>query len=63
VSFAAITVCVASQQVFIVFISLRLSPETFGYTIVKPFPLITVSAQMIAFRSLRLCEFESQSHG
>jgi hypothetical protein len=36
VSFAAITLCVASQQVFIVVgvISLWLSPETFGYTVV-----------------------------
>jgi hypothetical protein len=34
VSFAAMTLFVASQWVFIVvFISLRLSPETFGYTL------------------------------
>jgi hypothetical protein len=37
VSFAAIALCVASQQVFIVvniyFVS-RLSPETFGYTLI-----------------------------
>jgi hypothetical protein len=32
--FAAITLCVDSQRVFIVVISLRLSPETFGYTLV-----------------------------
>jgi hypothetical protein len=49
VSFAAITICVASQRVFIIIIiiiiiiivvvvvvviSFRLSPETFGYTFV-----------------------------
>jgi hypothetical protein len=41
VSFAAITLCVASQRVFIIiiiiiylFIYLLLSPETFGYTLV-----------------------------
>jgi len=35
VSFAAITLRVASQRVFIV-IDYRLSPETFGYTLVYP---------------------------
>jgi hypothetical protein len=37
VDFAAITLCVASQRVFIVVVCLfryRLSPETFGYTLV-----------------------------
>jgi hypothetical protein len=34
VSFAFITLCVASQRVFIVVISLWLSPETFGYNLV-----------------------------
>jgi hypothetical protein len=35
VSFAAITRCIASQQVFIVVLfRYRLSPETFGYTLV-----------------------------
>jgi hypothetical protein len=34
VSFAAITLCVASQRVFI-FVRYRLSPETFGYTLVN----------------------------
>jgi hypothetical protein len=38
VSFAAITLCVASQQVFIVVVVglfyYRLSPETFGYVII-----------------------------
>jgi hypothetical protein len=32
VSFAAITLCVASQRAFVT--SLRRSPETFGYTLV-----------------------------
>jgi hypothetical protein len=35
VNFAAITLCVASQRVFIVVISLWLSPETFGYILVS----------------------------
>jgi hypothetical protein len=35
VSFASITVYVAPQWVFIVVISLWLSPETFGYTHVQ----------------------------
>jgi hypothetical protein len=35
VSFAAITLCVVSQRVFVVVVYfLRLSPETFGYTLV-----------------------------
>jgi hypothetical protein len=35
VSFAAINLCVAPQiALFVVFVSLRLSPETFGYTLV-----------------------------
>jgi hypothetical protein len=38
VSFAVITLCVASQRVFIVVVVVvyfvRLSPETFGYTLV-----------------------------
>jgi hypothetical protein len=34
VSFVAITLYASSQRVFIV-ISLRLSPETFGYTLVE----------------------------
>jgi hypothetical protein len=34
VSFAAITLCVASQQVFIVVFHYWLSPETFGYPLV-----------------------------
>jgi hypothetical protein len=34
VSFAAITPCVASQRMFIVVVRYRLSPETFGYTLV-----------------------------
>jgi hypothetical protein len=37
VSFVAITLCVVSQRVFIVVISLWLSPETFGYTLVHIF--------------------------
>jgi hypothetical protein len=44
VSFAAITLCVASQRVFIVVLVVvvvihfryRLSPETFGYTLLYP---------------------------
>jgi hypothetical protein len=38
VSFAAITLCVAFQRVFIIVVYLfryRLSPETFGYTLVS----------------------------
>jgi hypothetical protein len=38
VSFAAITLCIASQRVFIVVVVLiryRLSPETFRYTLVR----------------------------
>jgi hypothetical protein len=34
VSFAAIILYVVSQRVFLLFISLRPSPETFGYTLV-----------------------------
>jgi len=34
VSFAAIALCIASQLVFIVIFRYRLSPETFGYTLV-----------------------------
>jgi len=34
VSFAAITLYVASQRVSIMYISLWLSPETFGYTLI-----------------------------
>jgi hypothetical protein len=36
VSFAAITLCVASQREFVVVVVyfVRLSPETFGYTLV-----------------------------
>jgi hypothetical protein len=38
VSFAAITLCVASQRVFVVVVvylfRYRFSPETFGYTLV-----------------------------
>jgi hypothetical protein len=36
VRFAAITLCLASRQclLLLLFISLRLSPETFGYTLV-----------------------------
>jgi hypothetical protein len=34
VSFSTIILCVASQQVFVVVISLWLSPETFGYTLI-----------------------------
>jgi hypothetical protein len=34
VSFVAITLCVGSQRVLFSFISLWLSPETFGYTLV-----------------------------
>jgi len=37
VSFVAITLCVASQRVvffFLAYVSLRLSPETFGYKLV-----------------------------
>jgi len=35
-SFAAVTLCVASQQVFVVAVLFhyQLSPETFGYTLV-----------------------------
>jgi hypothetical protein len=35
VSFATITLCVASQRVFIFTFCYRLSPETFGYTRVR----------------------------
>jgi hypothetical protein len=34
VSFASITLCVASQRVFIV-VSIYFSPETFGHTLVS----------------------------
>jgi hypothetical protein len=38
VSFAAITLCVTSQLVFIIVVLFRyrLTPETFGYTLVHP---------------------------
>jgi hypothetical protein len=45
VSFATITLCVASQPVFIVvkrIIRYRLSPETSGYTLVVNEPMITI---------------------
>jgi hypothetical protein len=37
VGFAAITLCVASQRLFfvVVYFRYRLSPETFGYTLVS----------------------------
>jgi hypothetical protein len=37
VSFAAVAHCVASQRVFVVVISFRHRPETFGYTLVHLF--------------------------
>jgi hypothetical protein len=39
VSFAAITLCIASQRVFVIIVvylfRYRLRPETFGYTLVR----------------------------
>jgi hypothetical protein len=56
VSFAAITLFVASQRVFIIlFISLRLSPETFGYTLVCMYRWVEGSMLEVTTRITLYC--------
>jgi hypothetical protein len=49
VSFAAITLCVASQRVFVAVYFVRRSPETFGYTVIyRPYYVLSSTREIKA---------------